>query len=160
MAPGEFTNAHPALAGFWHPAALSNDLGSEPVAVTLLGKGWVLARFGGVISAFADECPHRRARWSAGVLAGAPSLSLVSDAVVAGDVQLLGDGTPIVLMRDHQPTGGYPRIATVISADLDRLANALAAAGIPANLDHDPLGPAVLCVRDPDNIALEFFEEP
>jgi len=49
-------------------------------------------------------------------------LSLVSDAVVPGDIQILGDGTPIVLMRDHQPTGGYPRIATVISADLDRFA--------------------------------------
>ena len=47
-------------------------------------------------------------------------LSLVSDAIVPGDVQILGDGTPIVLMRDHQPTGGYPRIATLISADLDR----------------------------------------
>lgn len=58
----------------------------------------------------------------AGVFAGAPILSLVSDAVVAGDVQILGDGTPIVLMRDHQPTGGYPRIATVISVDLDRFA--------------------------------------
>ena len=49
-------------------------------------------------------------------------LSLVSDAIVPGDIQILGDGTPIVLMRDHQPTGGYPRIATVVSADLDRLA--------------------------------------
>ena len=39
-----------------------------------------------------------------------------------GDIQILGDGTPIVLMRDHQPTGGYPRIATIISADLDRFA--------------------------------------
>jgi biotin-dependent carboxylase-like uncharacterized protein len=56
------------------------------------------------------------------VFAGAAILSLVSDAIVAGDVQILGDGTPIVLMRDHQPTGGYPRIATVVSADLDRLA--------------------------------------
>lgn len=46
--------------------------------------------------------------------------SLVSDAIVPGDIQILGDGTPIVLLRDHQPTGGYPRIATVISADLDR----------------------------------------
>lgn len=49
-------------------------------------------------------------------------LSLVSDSVVPGDVQILGDGTPIVLLRDHQPTGGYPRIATVIDADCDRLA--------------------------------------
>ena len=59
---------------------------------------------------------------AAGVFAGASALSLVSDAIVPGDIQILGDGTPIVLMRDHQPTGGYPRIATVISADLDRFA--------------------------------------
>lgn len=56
------------------------------------------------------------------VFAGLPMLSLVSDAIVPGDLQILGDGTPIVLLRDHQPTGGYPRIATVISADLDRFA--------------------------------------
>jgi 5-oxoprolinase (ATP-hydrolysing) subunit C len=58
----------------------------------------------------------------AGVFAGSEILSLVSDAIVPGDIQILGDGTPIVLMRDHQPTGGYPRIATVVSADLDRFA--------------------------------------
>ncbi len=57
-----------------------------------------------------------------GVFRQQQNLSLVSDAVVPGDVQVLGDGTPIVLMRDHQPTGGYPRIATIISADLDRFA--------------------------------------
>jgi len=58
----------------------------------------------------------------AGVFAQRPGLTLVSDAIVAGDIQILGDGTPIVLMRDHQPTGGYPRIATLISIDLDRFA--------------------------------------
>lgn len=57
--------------------------------------------------------PHR-------VFAESRSLSLVSDAIVPGDIQILGDGTPIVLLRDHQPTGGYPRIATVIAADFDR----------------------------------------
>ncbi len=56
------------------------------------------------------------------VLSGASILSLVSDPILPGDVQILGDGTPIVLMRDHQPTGGYPRIGTIISADLDRFA--------------------------------------
>lgn len=56
------------------------------------------------------------------VFAEADLLSLTSDSVVPGDIQILGDGTPIILMRDHQPTGGYPRIATVVSADLDRLA--------------------------------------
>jgi biotin-dependent carboxylase-like uncharacterized protein len=61
-----------------------------------------------------------RLRDEAGVFAGSRILSLVSDPVVCGDIQILGDGTPIVLGRDHQPTGGYPRIGTVISADLDR----------------------------------------
>jgi biotin-dependent carboxylase-like uncharacterized protein len=56
------------------------------------------------------------------VFGASPILSLVSDAIVPGDIQILGDGTPIVLMRDHQPTGGYPRIGTVISGDLDRFA--------------------------------------
>jgi biotin-dependent carboxylase-like uncharacterized protein len=56
------------------------------------------------------------------VFADAKLLNLVSDAVVPGDVQILGDGTPIILMRDNQPTGGYPRIGTVIDADLDRFA--------------------------------------
>ena len=50
------------------------------------------------------------------------SLTLISDAVVLGDVQIPGDGKPIVLLVDRQPTGGYPRLATVISADLPALA--------------------------------------
>lgn len=66
-------------------------------------------------------------------------LSLVSDAIVPGDIQILGDGTPIVLMRDHQPTGGYPRIATVISADLDRFAQLRPGAEVrftPVTIEH------------------------
>jgi biotin-dependent carboxylase-like uncharacterized protein len=57
-----------------------------------------------------------------------PSLShscghdIVSDGVMPGSIQVPGDGQPIVLMRDCQTTGGYPKIGTVISADLDRLA--------------------------------------
>ncbi len=67
MGSEEFTNAHPALADFWHPVALSGDVGPEPVAARLSGQGWALVRFGGGdIQAFADACPHRRARVSAG----------------------------------------------------------------------------------------------
>jgi len=64
------------------------------------------------------------------VFAKAALLSLVSDAIMPGDIQILGDGTPIVLMRDHQPTGGYPRIATVIAADLDRFAQLRPGSGL------------------------------
>ena len=66
MSSGEFTNAHPALAEFWHPVALSSDVGPEPVAVRLAGQGWALLRLGADVAAFADTCPHRRARLSAG----------------------------------------------------------------------------------------------
>ena len=43
---------------------------------------------------------------------------LVSDGIVTGSVQVPGSGRPIVLMVDNQTTGGYPKIATVISADM------------------------------------------
>src|SRR5258708_9311205 len=66
MTPGELRNAHAALADFWHPVALSCEVGVEPVAVRLAGHSWVLVRLGSAISSFVDACPHRRARLSAG----------------------------------------------------------------------------------------------
>lgn len=50
------------------------------------------------------------------------ALSGTSDAIALGDIQVPGDGIPAVLLADRQPTGGYPRIATVIGADLHALA--------------------------------------
>ncbi len=47
---------------------------------------------------------------------------LISSAVTFGTVQLLPDGQLIILMADHQTTGGYPRIANIISAHLPVLA--------------------------------------
>jgi biotin-dependent carboxylase-like uncharacterized protein len=47
--------------------------------------------------------------------------NIVSDAIAPGSVQVPGNGLPIVLMPDRQTTGGYPKIATVISADLPAL---------------------------------------
>lgn len=47
---------------------------------------------------------------------------MVTSAATFGTVQLLPDGQLVVLMVDHQTTGGYPRIATVIAADLALLA--------------------------------------
>jgi 5-oxoprolinase (ATP-hydrolysing) subunit C len=47
---------------------------------------------------------------------------IVSDGAVMGAIQIPGSGAPFVLMADRQPTGGYPKIATVIGADIGRLA--------------------------------------
>lgn len=49
---------------------------------------------------------------------------IISDGIVFGSVQITAEGLPIVLMADRQTTGGYAKIATVISADLPLLAQA------------------------------------
>ena len=47
--------------------------------------------------------------------------NIVSDGIVPGSIQVPGSNLPIMLMADAQTSGGYPKIATVISADLPRL---------------------------------------
>jgi allophanate hydrolase subunit 2 len=42
--------------------------------------------------------------------------------MVPGCVQVAADGQPMVMLADGPTTGGYPKIATVISADLGRVA--------------------------------------
>ena len=49
------------------------------------------------------------------------AISIVSDAIAQGAIQVPGNGLPIVLLADRQTTGGYPKIATVASADLPYL---------------------------------------
>jgi allophanate hydrolase len=55
-------------------------------------------------------------------LAHAKGYDIVSDGVMPGSIQVPGSGQPIILMADHQTTGGYPKIATVVSADLPLVA--------------------------------------
>jgi allophanate hydrolase subunit 2 len=55
--------------------------------------------------------------------------NIVSDGTVDGSIQVPGNGAPIVLMPDRGTSGGYPKIATVISADLGRFAQIPAGRG-------------------------------
>ena len=55
-------------------------------------------------------------------LRGKEKLEIISDAITFGSIQITNSGMPIILMADHQTTGGYAKIATVISADLPKLA--------------------------------------
>jgi biotin-dependent carboxylase-like uncharacterized protein len=48
--------------------------------------------------------------------------NIVSDGTVNGSIQIPGNGQPIVLMSDRGTSGGYPKIATVITADFGRFA--------------------------------------
>ncbi|MBZ0129109.1 MAG: biotin-dependent carboxyltransferase family protein [Rhodobacteraceae bacterium] len=49
-------------------------------------------------------------------------LTIASDAINLGDIQITGDGTPAILLADRGPSGGYPRIATLATADIPALA--------------------------------------
>ena len=50
------------------------------------------------------------------------STNIKSEGLVKGVVQVPADGNPIIMLADHGTVGGYPKIASVISADLDNLA--------------------------------------
>ena len=47
---------------------------------------------------------------------------IVSDGIAIGSIQVPGHGSPIIMMADRQTTGGYTKIATVITPDLPKLA--------------------------------------
>lgn len=51
-------------------------------------------------------------------------LSILSEVIVPGDIQITGDGTPFVLMNECQTVGGYPRIGSVLPSDLPIVAQA------------------------------------
>jgi allophanate hydrolase len=79
--------------------------------------------------------PFRRTAWAnrQGVRLGfdgaglrpEAGLNLVSEAIVPGDVQITGDGTPYVLGPECQTIGGYPRIGTILPQDLPLVMQAL-----------------------------------
>ena len=47
--------------------------------------------------------------------------NIKSEGLVKGVIQITSAGDPIIMLSDHGTIGGYPKIATVISADYDRL---------------------------------------
>jgi len=46
---------------------------------------------------------------------------IITDAIPLGAIQIPGDGLPIILMADRGPTGGYPKIACILSVDADKV---------------------------------------
>ena len=51
-------------------------------------------------------------------------LTILSEVIVTGDIQITGDGTPFVLLSESQTTGGYPRIGSVLPSDMPRMVQA------------------------------------
>lgn len=78
------------------------------------------------------------------------SVEMVSSAVNFGTTQLLPDGQIIILMADHQTSGGYPRIGNVISVDLPLLAQ------LEVN---DRINFQIVSVPEAESLMLEFEKE-
>lgn len=57
-------------------------------------------------------------------------LSVLSEVIVPGDIQITGDGSPFVLLSECQTTGGYPRIGSVLPCDLPTVAQAQPGTGL------------------------------
>jgi biotin-dependent carboxylase-like uncharacterized protein len=81
-----------------------------------------LARFFAETYRVSSQSDRMGYRLEGTLLRHAKGFNIVSDAIALGAIQVPGDGTPIVLMADHQPTGGYPKLGHVIRADIGRLA--------------------------------------
>ena len=84
---------------------------SEQIAAFLEGP-WVLT----------NRCDRMAYLLEGPRLTHAKGFNIVSDGVAMGAIQVPGNGQPVALMADRQPTGGYPKIANVIGADLGRFA--------------------------------------
>jgi biotin-dependent carboxylase-like uncharacterized protein len=71
------------------------------------------------LTASADRMAYR---FNGPKIEHASGFNIVSDGIALGAIQIGGDGQPLILMADHQPTGGYPKLGFVIRADIGRLA--------------------------------------
>ena len=88
-------------------------------------------------------------------LAGTPlhlldDLQMVSSAVTFGTIQILPDGQLIILMADHQTSGGYPRLGSVASVDLPLLAQTGPGDGLSFSL---------ISIEEAEWLALQFEKE-
>lgn len=78
------------------------------------------------VSASSDRMGYRLEGPAIGHVRGA---DIVSDGMVPGSLQVPANGQPLLMMADGPPTGGYPKIAVVVSADLPLLAQCTPGAG-------------------------------
>lgn len=116
------------LAGRCLPAERRLDYSPEPAVRVVLGPHHdrfppeAVEQLSSGTYAVAPSSDRMGYRLSGPRLARNEPADLVSGGMLLGGLQVPGDGQPIVLMADHQTTGGYPLIATVIHADLPLIA--------------------------------------
>jgi len=109
-----------AIPSYGHEHRLRVVLGPQDDAFSDEGRSTFLT----AVYTMTPQSDRIGCRFDGPRIAHRVSADIVSDGTTLGIVQVSGDGMPIVLMADRGTTGGYTKIATVISADVWRLAQA------------------------------------
>jgi allophanate hydrolase len=104
-----------------HPALADGPIRVVPGPQDQHFSGDALAALTGEAFALTPRMDRMGVRL-AGPLLVPTGIAMLSEGAARGSVQVDGSGTASVLLADHQTTGGYPKIATVIGPDLARLA--------------------------------------
>ena len=118
----------PSLAGKEFPSDRIPDYSDAPEVCVILGPQDDHFTEEGIATFLSSEYKVSPASDRMGYRLQGPEIAhkgptgIISDGIVLGSVQVPADRQPIVMMADHQTTGGYPKIATVISADIPLLA--------------------------------------
>jgi allophanate hydrolase len=100
------------------------DLGMDDPVRVILGPQADYFTAGAVEAFLSSEYTVSQQSDRMGFRLEGPSLThskgynIISDGIVSGSIQVPGSGQPVVLMVDNPTTGGYPKIATVISSDV------------------------------------------
>lgn len=81
-----------------------------------------MADFSHGIYTLTPDCNRMACKLDGPAVGLCDSADILSDGIVAGSIQISANGQPIVMLADHQTTGGYAKIGTVISADLPGMA--------------------------------------
>ena len=79
---------------------------------TFLGTSWCVSHHGDRMGTWLEGPP----------IAHTNGYNVLSDGLVPGCIQVPGTGQPLVLLMDCQTIGGFPKLATIITADLPRFA--------------------------------------
>jgi antagonist of KipI len=120
LQPAERSLASRDVPRYGHNHTLRVTMGPQDDAFTTEGMDTFLAsEF--TVSPMFDRMGNRL---EGPVIQHKKSADIVSDGTTRGAVQVPGSGKPIVLLADCGTTGGYTKIATVISTDLSRMAQA------------------------------------
>ena len=118
----------PSLAGKEFPQDRIPEYSTAPEVHVVLGPQDDYFTEEGIAAFLSSEYQVRSTSDRMGYRLRGPKIAhkgradIISDGIVLGSVQVPADRQPIVMMADRQTTGGYPKIATVISADIPLLA--------------------------------------